>query len=164
MDRWKSTGIYAKVNKILDVIGILIIAALIIMTFIYWGKAPDIVPTHFDFNGEVDGYGSKNTLFISLPITVIMYIGLAILAKYPEIYNYAIEITPRNKERQYSMATTFIRVMNIEIVSIFFYIQMNIGASMNNSGKELSIAFLPISMLILFFSIGFYIYKSVKFK
>ena len=23
-----------------------------------------------------------------------------ILAKYPEIYNYAIEITPRNKERQ----------------------------------------------------------------
>lgn len=84
------------------------------------GKAPDIVPTHFDFNGEVDGYGSKNTLFISLPITVIMYIGLAILAKYPEIYNYAIEITPRNKERQYSMATTFIRVMNIEIVSIFF--------------------------------------------
>lgn len=38
MDRWKSTGIYAKVNKILDVIGILIIAALIIMTFIYWEK------------------------------------------------------------------------------------------------------------------------------
>lgn len=32
---------------------------------------------------------------------------------------------------------------------------MNIGASMNNSGKELSIAFLPISMLILFLVLDF---------
>ena len=163
MDRWKSTGIYAKVNKILDVIGILIIAALIIMTFIYWGKAPDIVPTHFDFNGEVDGYGSKNTLFILLPIVIIIYIGLAILSKYPQVCNYCIEITPINKDKQYSMASTFIKIINVEILAIFLYIQISTIIAMNNS-KSLSIVFLPISLLILFGSIGVYIYKSVKFK
>ena len=74
MGKWKSTGQYAKMNKCLDIIGIILVMALIITTFMYWGKAPDIVPTHFNFKGEIDVYGSKNTLFILLPIVIIIYI------------------------------------------------------------------------------------------
>ena len=96
-------------------------------------------------------------------IAVITYIGIAILAKFPNIYNYPVEINPRNKEKQYLMASIFIRIVNIETLSIFFYIQISIGAAMN-SGKGLSMAFLPISMFVLFGSIGFYIYKSIKCK
>ena len=55
------------------------------------------------------------------------------------------------------MASTFIRVLNVEIVTLFFFIQMN-------SGKVLSIAFLFIFLLIIFGSIGFYIYKAIKCK
>ena len=163
MDKWKSEYPYENINKCLDIVGLILVMALIIITFIYWSKAPDIVPTHFNFNGEIDAYGSKNTLFILLPIVIISYIVLAILSKYPQVYNYCIEITPRNKEKQYLMASTFIRVINVEIVAIFFYSQVSIAIAMNN-GKGLSIAFLPIALFILFGSIGFYIYKSVKFK
>ena len=163
MGTWKSTGQYARMNKCLDIIGIILVMALIITTFMYWGKAPDIVPTHFNFKGEIDAYGSKNTLFILLPIVIIIYIGLAILSKYPQVCNYCIEITPKNKDKQYSMASTFIRIINVEMLVIFFYIQMSTAISMN-SGKSLSIGFLPIALFILFGSVGFYIYKSVKFK
>mgnify|MGYP003519029842 FL=1 len=85
------------------------------------------------------------------------YIGIAILSKFPQVYNYPVEINPRNKEKQYLMASTFIRVLNVEIVTLFFFIQMN-------SGKVLSIAFLFIFLLIIFGSIGFYIYKAIKCK
>ena len=61
------------------------------------------------------------------------------------------------------MASTFIKIINVEIVAIFFYIQVSIAISMNN-GKSLSIVALPIVLFILFGSIGVYIYKSVKFK
>ena len=163
MEKWKNTGKYAKINKYLDIIGVVLVVALIVITCIYWIKAPDIVPIHFNFKGEIDSYGSKNTLFILLPIAIIIYIGLAILSKYPEVCNYRIEITPRNKEKQYSMASTFIRIMNVEILTLVLFIQISIAISMNN-GKSISIVFLPIALFILFGSVGFYIYKSVKFK
>lgn len=163
MEKWKNTGKYAKINKYLDIIGVVLVVALIIITCIYWIKAPDIVPIHFNFKGEIDSYGSKNTLFILLPIAIIIYIGLAILSKYPEVCNYCIEINDKNKEKQYSMASTFIRIINVEMLAIFFYIQISMAISMNN-GKSLSITFLPITLFILFGSVGFYIYKSVKLK
>lgn len=34
MDKWKSTGKYAKVNKVLDIIGIALVIGLIVRTFI----------------------------------------------------------------------------------------------------------------------------------
>ena len=148
---------YKRINKFLDIIGLALVVALVIMTFIYWGNAPDIIPTHYNFKGEVDAYGSKNTVFILLPIVLITYIGIAVLSKFPQVYNYPVEINPRNKEKQYLMASTFIRVLNVEIVTLFFFIQMN-------SGKVLSIAFLFIFLLIIFGSIGFYIYKAIKCK
>ena len=163
MDKYKAKGKYKNINRLLDIIGSTLLILLIVTTFMYWGKAPDIVPTHFNFKGEIDAYGSKNTLFILLPIVIIAYTGLAVLSKYPQVCNYCIEITPRNKEKQYSMASTFIRVINVEIVAIFFYSQVSIAIAMNN-GKGLSIAFLPIALFILYGSIGFYIYKSVRFK
>lgn len=163
MGGWKIMDKNSKINKCLDIIGMVWVIILVVMTFIYWEKAPEVVPTHYNFKGEIDAYGSKNTLFILLPIAVIIYIGIAILAKFPNIYNYPVEINSRNKEKQYLMASTFIRVINVETLSIFFYIQISTGVAMN-SGKGLSIAFLPISIVVLFGSIGVYIYKSVKCK
>ena len=163
MGEWKIMDKNSKINKCLDIIGMVWVIILVVMTFIYWEKAPEVVPTHYNFKGEIDAYGSKNTLFILLPIAVIIYIGIAILAKFPNIYNYPVEINSRNKEKQYLMASTFIRVINVETLSIFFYIQISTGVAMN-SGKGLSIAFLPISIVVLFGSIGVYIYKSVKCK
>ena len=49
MEKWKNTGKYAKINKYLDIIGVVLVVALIVITCIYWIKAPDIVPIHFNF-------------------------------------------------------------------------------------------------------------------
>lgn len=137
MEKWKNTEKYAKVNKCLDIIGVVLVTALIVITFIYWIKAPDIVPIHFNFKGEIDAYGSKNTIFILLPIAIITYIGLAILSNYPEVCNYCIEINNKNKDIQYSMASTFIRIINVEILTLVLFIQISIATSMNN-GKSIS--------------------------
>lgn len=155
---------YKKLNKIIDIVGVVLIIALVLITFIGWINAPEIVPTHYNFNGEVDGYGSKNTMFILLPVVVIVYIGMAILSKYPEVYNYCVEINPINKEKQYLMASTFMKIINIEIASMFFYTQLKIVIGMNSEMKNLSSAFLPISLIVIFGTIAIYIRKSIKNK
>lgn len=164
MTRWRCSGKYKSINNALDIIGFLLIISLSIITFIEWRNAPDIIPIHYNFHGEIDAYGSKNMLFFLLPIVVMLYIGLYVLARYPQIYNYAIRITDENKERQYNMASTLIRVLNIELVSIFTYIQLKQVASIFSETDKLSLWFLPIVLAIIFGTLAFYIYKSVKNK
>lgn len=164
MTRWRCSGKYKSINKALDIIGFLLIISLSIITFIEWRNAPDIIPIHYNFHGEIDAYGSKNMLFFLLSIVVMLYIGLYVLARYPQVYNYAIRITDENKERQYNMASTLIRVLNIELVSIFTYIQLKQVASIFSETDKLSLWFLPIVLAIIFGTLAFYIYKSVKNK
>lgn len=164
MAKWRCSGKYKNINKALDIIGVLLIISLCIITFIEWRNAPNIIPTHYNFQGEIDAYGSKNMLFFLLPIVVILYIGLYVLAGYPEVYNYAIRITEENKERQYNMASTLIRVLNIELVLTFTYIQLKQATSIFSETDNLSLWFLPIVLVIIFGTLAFYIYKSVKNK
>ena len=133
-------------------------------TFFMWKAAPDIVPTHFNFEGQVDNYGSKNIVFLLLVIAVICYVGMTVLSKYPKVYNYCIDITPENKEKQYLMAQTCIKLLNLEVAAIFLYIQLKIGTMMISGNEGLSIVIVPITLIVLAATIGIYVWKSVKNK
>lgn len=164
MTKWQNSGKYKNVGKILDLISIVIILISVIMTIKYWMNAPDIIPTHYSLLGEANGYGSKNTLFLLLGIEVVIYIGMSILSKYPQIYNYVVVINDSNREKQYNMSTTFVRVMKLELLIIFSYIQL-IGVIPKTSGKSMmSPYFLTLELIVVFGSIAFYIRKSIKNK
>lgn len=65
---------------------------LMALPFIYlayiWNTLPETVPTHWDASGEIDGYGSKNTLLlIPFMLPVLVYIIMTIAPK----------IDPKNK-------------------------------------------------------------------
>ena len=65
---------------------------IILIPFAYlayiWNDLPEIVPTHWDVNGEIDGYSSKKTLIL-IPILLPLLI-YAILSLVPKI-------DPKNK-------------------------------------------------------------------
>lgn len=164
MTRWRCSGKYKSINKALDIIGFLLIVSLSVITFIEWRNAPDIIPIHYNFHGEIDAYGSKNMLFFLLPIVVMLYVGLYVLAGYPKLYNYVIKITDENKERQYNMSSTLIRVLNIEIISMVTYIQLKEATSIFSGKGNLLFEFLSIALVGIFGTLAFYIYKSVKNK
>ncbi|WP_322019918.1 SdpI family protein [Clostridium butyricum] len=119
---------------------------------------------HYNFNGEVDTYGSKSSMLILLFIDVICYIGIALLSKYPEVYNYCVEINEENREKQFLMAQTFMKAINAEITVIFFYIQLHTLIGITTGRQNLSVGFMPLFLIILFGTIGFYILKSRKSK
>ncbi len=160
----KEKSFCKKINVIIDVISAILVVTMIVGTFFIWKAAPDIVPTHFNFKGQVDNYGSKNIVFLLLVIAVICYVGMTVLSKYPKIYNYCIEITPENKEKQYLMAQTCIKLLNLEVAAIFLYIQLKIGAMMSSGNESFSIAIVPITLIVLAATIGIYVWQSIKNK
>ena len=68
------------VTEVLAVLGIIVHALIL---FYYWSALPDVIPTHFGISGEADGWGSKNTLFVLLVMSVVSYVTMTVLNFFP---------------------------------------------------------------------------------
>ena len=114
------------VDKIIEAIALLVLASTIILVAYYYNKLPGIIPTHFDFSGKVDDYGSKSSIFTLPILSTLLYIGLTVLNKYPQTFNYLGEITLDNAESQYRFATRFLRVLKLIVMITFLIIILSI--------------------------------------
>lgn len=110
---------------------------ILILQWIYVVKAmytlPNIIPTHFGFSGIPDSFGSKFTL-LALPIILtIFYISFCLISKIPQFYNYPVEITKENAERQYKNSRTMIWCLLAEMSIFFFFTTIQTARiSLNN--------------------------------
>jgi len=107
------------VSELLAVLGIIVHAFIL---FHYWPALPDVIPTHFGISGEADGWGSKNTLFLLVGMSVVMYVVLTVLNFFPHTFNYLVEITEKNARAQYANARLLLNIMKVEMVYLFAYI------------------------------------------
>lgn len=153
-----------KFRKVLNIITLIILFAGLIYTIYNYKKLPDVVATHFNLNGQPNGWGRKGTIFILPIISIIIYSILAILSKYPSIYNFPCKVTYENKERLYNTGQNMITIMNAEIVILFVYIEYNIVKSAIIGELTMSILSIYAVLIILAITIGYYIYKLYKVK
>ena len=147
--------------ELMSLVGMVLIFIVAIRT---WINGPDIIPIHFNSAGAVDGYGSKGSVFIMPIILIVLYLMLTVLTKYPEVYNYAVKITESNREKQYKMATMLMRILKLELIVMFTYIEITTWMIIKNGYGKLPGVFTILTMIILFGTIGIYIYKSSKIK
>ncbi|GAB6168029.1 hypothetical protein JCM1393_04890 [Clostridium carnis] len=153
-----------KIEKSLIIIATLALIGNWMYILLVWNKVPDIVPTHFGFSGEADAWGSKTSLIYMPIIVTIMYLIFIPLSRIPQYYNYVVEITKENKDRQYSNAVMLILIMLLEIIGLFIYMQWkNVQVSLGIY-KGLGIGFLPTFLVVLFGTLGYFIYRMVKLK
>lgn len=110
----------ALTDKVMELLGILILIAFWAYTLLNLKHLPEVIPTHYRGNGVVDGYGSKWTI-ISLPIIgTLLYFGLTLVSRYPHKMNHFVTITEANASKQYAIITRMFRVMKIAILLVFF--------------------------------------------
>ena len=101
---------------IVEILSLLSVLGAVVLYIIYWIKAPNIVPIHYNIYGEADGYGSKTVLVILPILSVLMYVGLTILKKYPHIFNFPITVTEQNALSLYKMA----KIIDLSLIYLFY--------------------------------------------
>lgn len=139
-----------------------ILLFLIFLLFQNWNAIPDSIPTHFGISGKADTWGSKYIILFLPSITLLIYVGLTILGRYPHVYNYPWQITDENAIRQYILARTFLCWLKFELVVLFTCIEwITIQVALGNS-SGLGIEFLPFCMIIVFGTIGIYFWLAYK--
>ena len=140
-------------DKLIDYTSLAIIIFLFVFTFISYKGLPEKIPTHVGFSGQPDKYGSKATLWLLPIIETFMFLGLYSLNKVPHLFNYMVEITEENAERQYKISTRMMRWINLCTVLLFAVIQVEIVLSANGkntSGGLAALFFCLLTFIIIF--------------
>lgn len=139
--------------------------------FAFWGLTiknyttlPDIIPTHYNAAGEADGFGGKATLLFLPSIATIIFVGMTVLNRYPHIFNYPVNITADNAIRHYTNATSMIRYLKLILVVIFGMIAFKTIQHANGQAVGLGIWFLPLTLVLTFIPLIFFMAKSLKAK
>jgi uncharacterized membrane protein len=145
-----------------DIIAFAFLVALIAIPAMNYGGLPDTIPTHFNAAGQPDGYGGRGTLWMLPSIGCFLYILMTIVEQFPQIYNYPVEITEENAERQYRNAVRLIRLLKTLILIIFSFISYKTIQTATGGSAGLGKAFLPVFLLTTFGIIIFYIVKSLN--
>lgn len=89
------------VTRSLRVASLLGIVALSFYVLWRYPSLPEIVPTHFDFTGQPDDFGSRSSLLWLAGIMLIMGVLIAWASTKPHVLNYPGDITGANAQRLY---------------------------------------------------------------
>ena len=156
--RLELTGI----DKIIELFGWFFVLVLWVYTMVNFSKLPDTIPTHFNAMGEADDFGEKASILALPIIATIVFVGISILSRFPHIFNYPVNITKENAQRQYKIATRLMRYVNLIVVLIIGYITFTSIQSAKGQTGGLGAWFLPVSLGVVFIPIIYYIVVSRK--
>lgn len=154
----------SNLEKILGIIAILGIIVTWIYVIVYWKNIPQQIPNHFGFSGKPDSWGRKGSILFLPIVASLLYILISVTSRFPQYFNYMVDITEENAKRQYKNARILMSWMTVEITIVFLCLEwQSIQVAMNKS-TGLGVWFLPVFLIALFGTLGFYINKMFKLK
>lgn len=108
-----------KFEKIYTIITVIILIAISIFIVVIWKDVPQTIPTHFNALGQVDGEGSKWTIF-TLPILALAINSFTnLFKKHPEWGNYPQRINEANAAAFYLENRKLLTAINNGILLLF---------------------------------------------
>jgi uncharacterized membrane protein len=150
-------------EKVLDLLGNVLLLMGIINLIIEWAYIPDTVPTHFNAGGEADGWGSKRNLWILLVVGFLIWFFLSILEKFPHLYNYLM-LTEENRERQYKNARLMMNIFKNETLVFFVYLSVKMTDAAKEGAGKIGFWDVPLFLAVVLGTMIFFLVRSIKLK
>ena len=80
-----------------------ILLGTIVYILIVWHTLPEQIPTHYNFAGEIDGYGGRGSLLLMPIIGLVTDLTVAICGRFPKSWNTGARVTVLNRVRVYRL-------------------------------------------------------------
>ena len=106
-------------GKIQETIGWFVLCLLWFFTLYSYFSLPAIIPTHFNFAGQADAFGSKKTLFIIPVIGTLIFVSMTAFSKFPQVYRNSNNARGKNDPRVYLITVRFLRLLKLIIITLF---------------------------------------------
>jgi uncharacterized membrane protein len=149
----------SKFDVIINILCLLCLVGTAVYLIIAWDKIPTSIPGHYNAAGEVDKMTNKSSSIILLIVGFIMFIGISIIEKFPQIWNTGVQVTEENRDKIYRILKSMSETMKLLVTLVFSYLSLQ-----STTGENLPPLFLPIYLSLMFGSITFFIIRLVKVK
>lgn len=140
-----------KADRILDLIGWIMLIGTLAYLILGWSSFPDQIPMHYNGAGEIDRWGGKGEIIFLEVMMWILYLGIGLVEKYPQIWNTGVEVTPQNKERVYRILKYMLKTLKTLTALIFAYLIVN-----SLQGTPLPGWFTPVTLILVLGDMAFW--------
>jgi uncharacterized membrane protein len=141
---------YSLTDKLLELAGIALSIAIILLPMVYYAGLPDEIPTHFNFKGLPDAWSHKSA-FWSLPvIAVVLYLGLSLL-NYFMVMKQNVKISGNNDHKMLQQVLRLMQVLKLSLNIGFLYIIFGTIRVAQGDAQGLGIWFLPVFIIVMTF-------------
>ena len=146
-------------DRILELVAAAMAVVMLVLTGVLYSKAPDTVPTHFNFAGDADGWEGKVFYWI---LAGIMLVGMAICASAAynrKLVNLPIRLKPEVFYRQIGLISRMCRIMTIALSLIWLAVLLAMSASFIGLPEGVAVALIPLSVMLMLGVVFFYTLK-----
>ena len=130
------------INMILNILCLIVLIGITIYLIIRWNAMPKLIPTHYDFAGNVDSYGSKGSVLMMPIMSWVLYILITVLEMFPALWNTGVKVTEENKFRVYAILRLMLDIIKFIMVVSFAYTTI------------CSVEFMPLGAWFTFVEVG----------
>ena len=141
-----------KPDRILDIIGWILLIGTLAYLILGWSSFPDQIPMHYNGAGEIDRWGGKGEIIVIEVVMWILYLGIGLVEKYPQIWNTGVEVTTQNKEKVYRILKYMLKTLKTLTALIFAYLIVN-----SLQGTPLPGWFTPATLILVFGDMAFWL-------
>ena len=141
-----------KADRILDLIGWIMLIGTLAYLILGWSSFPDQIPMHYNGAGEIDRWGGKGEIIVIEVVMWILYLGIGLVEKYPQIWNTGVEVTTQNKEKVYRILKYMLKTLKTLTALIFAYLIVN-----SLQGTPLPGWFTPATLILVFGDMAFWL-------
>ena len=136
-------------DRILVLVAAAMAVVMLVLTGVLYSKAPDIVPTHFNFSGEGDGWEGKGFYWILAAIMLVGMIICASAAYNRKLVNLPIRLKPEVFYRQIGLISRMCRIMTIVLGFIWLAVLLAMSASFIGMSESVGVALIPLSVMLM---------------
>lgn len=122
IEEWPKRLPLGKLNWALVLVGVAMLLVSIVRVLMQYAALPDVIPTHFNAAGEVDGTGGKGTLLFLCGLDVVVWLSVVAFQFFPRTINVPVFLLKRPAEEIIQGTRVMLNLTAILCVGLFWYL------------------------------------------
>ena len=146
-------------DRLLELVAAAMAVCLLVLTGVLYSKAPDTVPSHFNFAGEIDGWSGKEVYWIMATVFLAMMIICASAAYNRKLVNLPIRLKEAVFYRQIGLISRMCRIMTLVSGVIWLSVLLAMSTDIVGLPLEVAVSFIPMAVVLMLGVVLFYTLK-----
>ena len=144
-------------HRAVNLLCLILLVGIFAVLFIFWRDLPEQIPAHYDAFGRVDRWGGRGELLLCPIAAAVLYAGITLLERFPQIWNTGVAVTDANRAAVYRALKNLIVTLKLAMVFAFVFI-----AACAALARPLPGWFLPADLILIFAPLVLFLVRIVR--